>query len=49
MAAADYSQEFTIGDWAIEPSAGLIRRGDESRHLEPKVMDLLVYLAQVGL
>ena len=36
---------FYISDWRIDPPACLISQGDESVHLEPKVMDLLVYMS----
>ena len=39
-------EAFYIADWYIEPSASIIQRDDQSVHLEPKAMDLLVYLAQ---
>ena len=35
-----------IGDWLIEPDAGRVSREGVSTKLEPKAMDLLVYLAQ---
>jgi TolB-like protein/class 3 adenylate cyclase len=38
--------EFFIADWHIDPSACQISRGDKSVKLEPKVMDLLVYMSQ---
>lgn len=37
---------FRVGDWSIEPGLGRIQRGDRSTELEPRVMDLLVYLAE---
>ncbi len=36
---------FWIGDWRVEPTLNRIERGEETRHLEPRAMDLLVYLA----
>lgn len=36
---------FQIGIWRVLPDQGLIQEGSEERHLEPKVMDVLVYLA----
>lgn len=36
---------FTVGDWTIEPDLLEVRRGETSRRLEPKVMDLLVCLS----
>lgn len=38
--------EFFIADWHIDPSACQISQGDKSVKLEPKVMDLLVYMSQ---
>lgn len=41
------SQEsFLIGDWYVSPAEGLLKRGDNVAHLEPKAMELLVYLAK---
>ena len=37
---------FFIGDWKVSPTEGLLLRGDVVVHLEPKAMELLVYLAQ---
>ncbi len=37
---------FRIKDWDIYPDSCRIQRGDEEIKLEPKVMDVLVYLAQ---
>lgn len=34
-----------VGDWCVEPSLNLIRRGDEEIRLRPKVMDVLMLLA----
>lgn len=36
---------FIIGDWKVSPAEGVLSRGDEMVHLEPKVMEVLVYLA----
>ena len=36
---------FSIADWWVSPPEGLIKRGDDIVHLEPKVMEVLVYLA----
>jgi len=36
---------FFIDDWWISPSEGLLKKGDYLVHLEPKVMEVLVYLA----
>jgi DNA-binding winged helix-turn-helix (wHTH) protein len=37
--------DFRLGDWVVRPSLNRIERESEAVHLEPKVMDLLVYLA----
>jgi DNA-binding winged helix-turn-helix (wHTH) protein len=37
--------EFLIGDWTAVPSRNLLTRGDEEIRLEPRVMDVLVHLA----
>lgn len=36
---------FTIGDWTVVPALNLLERGAASIKLEPRAMDLLVYLA----
>ena len=38
--------EFMISDWLVEPSVCHISQGGKSVKLEPKAMNLLVYLAQ---
>ena len=43
--SAKDSQTLTIGDWEVQPPSNCIRRGDEVVRLEPKVMQVLVYLA----
>lgn len=42
----DPDNGFYIADWQIDPPSCLISRGNTSAHLEPKVMDLLVYMSQ---
>lgn len=43
---SDHQQEFRLGPWQVEPAIGAITGPDgETRHLEPKVMDVLVLLA----
>ncbi len=37
--------EFFVDDWRASPSLGLLARGNEIARLEPKAMDVLVYLA----
>src|SRR5262245_1603937 len=34
-----------IGDWSVEPALDALRRGGEIVRLEPKAMELLVFLA----
>ncbi len=36
---------FRFNDWLVEPESNAVRRGDETRQLEGKAMDLLAYLA----
>jgi Tol biopolymer transport system component/DNA-binding winged helix-turn-helix (wHTH) protein len=36
---------FVAGDWTIEPELNLLRREDEERRIEPKVMKVLLTLA----
>lgn len=37
---------FSIAGWVVDPSIGRISRGDETTQLEPKVMEVLEYLAR---
>ena len=37
---------FTLGPWRVEPSRNTIYRGDEEKHLENRLMQTLVYLAE---
>lgn len=36
---------FNVGDWRVSPDEGVITLGSESVRLEPKVMEVLLYLA----
>lgn len=36
---------FIVDDWQVSPAEGVLSRGDELEHLEPKVMEVLVYFA----
>lgn len=36
---------FHIGDWEVQPQANSVQKGDQSFHLEPKIMQVLVQLA----
>ena len=38
--------DFITGGWTVIPSRNLVVRGDEHVRLEPRVMDVLVYLAE---
>ena len=38
--------EFLVGDWRVHPADDQIIRGDDTVRLEPKMMDVLVYLAK---
>src|SRR5438093_5492833 len=37
---------FVVGEWTVAPSRNLLMRGDEQVRVEPRVMDVLVHLAQ---
>ena len=39
------NQPFLLGEWHVDPVSDRISRGDQSVKLEPKVMDVLVYLS----
>ncbi len=38
-------KEFFVNDWLVTPPKGLLARADETVRLEPKAMDVLVYMA----
>lgn len=40
------ARTFSIAGWEVDPSIGRISRGDETTQLEPKVMEVLEYLAR---
>jgi DNA-binding winged helix-turn-helix (wHTH) protein len=40
--------DFHVGDWLVQPSRNVIAQAGTVRHLEPQVMDLLVFLASAG-
>ena len=40
------NQEYYVSDWKIDPLACEISRGGKTVKLEPKVMDLLVFMSQ---
>ena len=43
---AHEQDEFLVGDWRVHPADDQIIRGDDTVRLEPKTMDVLVYLAR---
>ena len=40
------SDDFRLGDWLVQPSLNRVTRGSETTALQPRFMDLLVYLAE---
>lgn len=40
------SAEFRIGEWLVDPAVGSVAGKDATVHLEPRVMEVLVYLAR---
>ena len=38
-------REFSVGDWHVSPLEGVVSRNSENVRLEPKAMEVLVYLA----
>lgn len=42
----DRTRTLTVGDWTVEPSRNLLAGAGGERHVGPKVMDLLVLLAE---
>ena len=41
----DVAPPFSVGDWIVRPEDGSVSRDQRTRHLEPRVMAVLVYLA----
>jgi len=39
-------REFWVGEWLVEPDLNRISKVEESRSIEPRVMELLVFLAE---
>ena len=39
------AKSFYLGDWRVSPQEGLLTRDDTVVHLEPKAMEVLVYMA----
>ena len=35
---------YEFGEWRVEPELGRVRRGQDRRHLEPKALEVLIYL-----
>lgn len=42
------AEDFRLGDWLVQPSLDRVSHGPDSAALQPRFMDLLVYLAQHG-
>lgn len=40
------ASDFQLADWLVRPDQGTVTRGSETVRLEPRVMDVLAYLAQ---
>ncbi len=39
------AREFRVGEWLVEPNLNCISRDDQRVSVEPKVLEVLVYLA----
>ena len=37
---------FEFGDWFVEPGLNRVRKGEVSRQLEPRTMDVLAFLLE---
>ena len=42
----ELNKGFNLGDWEVLPAKGVMRRGDEEIHPEPKVLEVLLALAR---
>jgi len=42
----ELNRGFNLGDWEVLPAKGVLRRGDEEIHPEPKVLQVLLALAR---
>lgn len=42
---ADPQADFQLADWCVQPAVNRLQRGNEAVQIEPKMMDVLVYLA----
>ncbi|MEZ5549344.1 MAG: winged helix-turn-helix domain-containing protein [Pseudomonadales bacterium] len=40
------TRAFRLGDWLVDPELNQLKKGEETVSLQPKTMDVLVYLAQ---
>lgn len=40
------TKAFQLGDWLVDPELNRLKKGEQTVSLQPKTMDLLVYLAQ---
>ena len=40
------AHSFRLGEWTVAPDSGTLSRGDESVRLQPKMMDVLIFLAE---
>ena len=39
-------REFRVGEWLIQPHRNLITKADQQVQIEPRAMEVLVYLAE---
>ena len=42
----DRNSGFTMGDWFVDPASNVIENGEKRHRLQPRVMDVLVFLAE---
>ena len=42
----EHRAPFQAGDWTVEPELNCLRKDDQEKHLEPKVMKVLLALAE---
>lgn len=45
-ASVTSAARFQVGEWLVDPAANVLRRGDETRHLRAKAMELLLLLIE---
>ncbi|MEO1246381.1 MAG: winged helix-turn-helix domain-containing protein [Pseudomonadota bacterium] len=48
MSKRDLNSGFRLRQWLVQPSLGRVSAGGIEHHVEPKVMNVLVYLAESG-